>query len=334
MAAAAAIVFTLCSLNYEVPRLLDVVTYPVLILVDYGANDDPGLAFAAALPCFASAALVLLATLRWAARRSFALAGRGDAGAGLRAPRPGALAWTIAAAWVLAAVVWPAALLLDLAGPAATYAKAWRADGDKVLATALHALGVGLLAALVAGLLLLPPRGSVRPRSWLWLPFALPAALLGFACVRLGQLGPLFPLYNGGWMLLFAHVVRFFPVAYFALAAHLRSVPRELWDAAELVPAASRRWWGTRLPLAAPGLAAGAVAAALLASGELQATLLLAAPGSHPVIVEIFNLLHYHPERDALAALCVLHAGGVIAAVGVLLVVGRLLGGRPAGRQG
>ena|GEM_PF-4357869 len=78
-----------------------------------------------------------------------------------------------------------------------------------------------------------------------------------------------------------------------ALEAHLRSVPRAEWDAASLVEGQARRWLRVRLPLTAPGLATGAVAVAFLAASEASATVLLAPPGSEPVIVRINDLMQF-----------------------------------------
>jgi iron(III) transport system permease protein len=154
-----------------------------------------------------------------------------------------------------------------------------------------------------------------------------PGSLLGFALARLLGRGPLFAVYDSPAVLVVAAVARFFPLAYFALAAHLRSVPRDAWEAAALLGSRRSRWLGVRLPLAAPGLATGAAAVALLSSAEVSATVLLAVPGSEPLIVRIYNLLHYDPERDLLAALCLIHAASMVVVAAGILGLGRLLRG-------
>jgi iron(III) transport system permease protein len=328
IAAGSGIVFTLSFLNYEVPRLLDVTTYPVLINIAYGALDDPGLAFAAASPAIALAIGLLLAAEAWSDRRGFALTGRESPEALGPEGRPGPAAWLVFGGWWAVSVVLPLAVLAWLAGPAATYVLAVRTDGGKVLSGALTALASAVAAAGLAAAALLPSAG--RPGKWsllLWIPLAVPGSLLGFALVRLLRSGPLFAVYDSPAVLVVAAVARFFPLAYFALAAHLRSVPRDAWEAAGLLGSWRSRWLGARLPLAAPGLATGAAAIALLSSAELSATVLLAVPGSEPLIVRIYNLLHYDPERDLLAALCLIHAASMVAVAGAVLGLGRLLRG-------
>jgi iron(III) transport system permease protein len=329
IAAGSGIVFTLSLLNYEVPRLLDVTTYPVLINIAYGALDDPGLAFAAASPAIAGAIGLLLAAETWSHRRGFALVGRESPEALGPDGRPGPGAWLLFGGWWASSVILPLAVLAAIAGPAATYLLALRTDGEKVISGALTALASALVAAVLAAVALLPPGG--RPGRWailLWIPLAVPGSLLGFALARLFRVGPLFAVYDSPAILVVAAVARFFPLAYFALAAHLRSVPEDAWEAAGLLGSWRDRWLGARLPLAAPGLVTGAVAVALLSSAELSATVLLAVPGSEPLIVRIYNLLHYDPERGLLAALCIIHAGSMVLVAGAVLALGRLVRGR------
>lgn len=328
IAAGSGIVFTLSFLNYEVPRLLDVTTYPVLINIAYGALDDPGLAFAAASPAIAVAIGLLLAAEAWSDRRGFALAGRESPEVLGPEGRPGPAAWLVFGGWWASSVLLPLAVLALLAGPAATYVLAIRTDGEKVLSGALTALASALAAAGLAAAALLPSGG--RPGKWsllLWIPLAVPGSLLGFALARLLRSGPLFAVYDSPAVLVVAGVARFFPLAYFALAAHLRSVPADAWEAAGLLGSWRSRWLGVRLPLAAPGLVTGAAAVALLSSAELSATVLLAVPGAEPLIVRIYNLLHYDPERGLLAALCLIHAASMVAVAGTILWLGRWIRG-------
>ncbi|HVR73500.1 MAG TPA: hypothetical protein VMT52_04175 [Planctomycetota bacterium] len=330
IAAGAGLVFTLTLWNHEVPGLLDVMTYPVVILVNHGVRNDAGLAFAAASPLLALGTAVLLASELWAERRGFALVGREKGECLAPEGKPGVASWLVAGGWWAFVALLPVAMLVRMAGPPSVYGAAWITDGPKVLlGCAVHGLSA-LLAVLAAGALLLPPRAG-RPRrvAGLWLAFALPGSLLAFALAVLTLSGPLSPLYDSWGILVAASLARFVPIAACVLAAQLRSVPRGLWEAADLAPGALRRWFGIRLPLAAPGLAVGAVAVLLLSSGELSATLLLSPPGhGEPLMVRIYNLIHYRTEHDVLAALCLYHAASITLVAGMLLVGGRLLGRR------
>ena len=323
-ATGAALVFTLAFLNYETPRLLDVMTYPVLIQVSYGVLDDPGTAFAAALPGLLIAAVPLVLAGAWAGRKGFAPVARESAEPLGRGIRPGIRAWTGIAAYVCLTGAIPLGVLASLAGPPATYRAALATDWERVLWGMAIPLAAACASAVCAALVTLPgSRPRVRPGALLWMPVALPSALLAYSLVKLLGTGLLFELYDSPFALALAGWLRYFPVACFAAAAHMRGVPGDAWEAAALGPSGAARWLRARIPLAAPGLATGAAATALLAAGDLPAAVLLAAPGHEPLIVRIYNLLHYDPERDLCAALSLMHIASVLAVVGAILLAGR-----------
>jgi iron(III) transport system permease protein len=317
--------FPLAFLNYEVPRLLDVNTYPVLIRVEYGADAEPGRAFAAASPGFLLTLAVLIPALAWADRRGFALAGRepGDRGAAPRR-RAGPLAWAIFGLWWGLVAALPLATLASMTGGSRRAIEALLTDGEKLAWGGLTSTTAALASAALAAFLLLPPRPPRARRAGFAVLLAFPGALLAYGLIRICRHGVLFELYDSWLILAAADVLRFFPLAYFALAAHLRAVPEAEWSAAALLPGRGRRWLRVRLPLAARGLTAGAVAVLLFSSQELSATLLLAPPGHEPLMVRIFNLIHYDPERDLLAALSLWHVAAVLALAGAITAAGRL----------
>lgn len=329
MAAGAGVVLTMSLLSYEVPRLLDVTTYSVLVNLNYGALDDPGRAFAAAVPLFAVSAAGLIGAEAWADRRGFSIAGRERRDRCDPCMRPGVTAWCVTGIYWSLTIFLPAVVLVSLVGRPIVLARAWLTDWEKILSGCGMAVAAGIGAAIAAGALLLPPRRQrllgILP---LGLPLALPGALLGFAGIHLAATGPFAWWVDGPGLLWLAHVVRFTPIAVFILRAQLRAVPQDERDAAALGPRGTARWLDAWIPLAAPGLTAGALAAALFSSTELSATILLAAPGAEPVIVRMYNLLHYGPERDALAALCMFQVAGAIAAAAAIGCIGAFLARR------
>lgn len=325
--AALGLAFPLIFLNYEVPRLLDVTTYPVLIYVEYGARNDPGAAFAAAVPAMLLTLAFALPLFAWADRRGFALSGRSRGTRHLdeRVRRPGGLACFFFGSWWVLVAALPLGVLLRLAARPTSFVSAFETDCEKVGWSFLVTLVTSVVAVALAVLLLLPRRRAPRRRSLaLWMLLALPGALLALALIRFSRFEPFFGVYNSWWILVIAAVVRFFPLSYFALAAHLRTVPEAEWEAAALGRTAWRRWARVRLALVAPGLQAAAVAVAVFASQELSATVLLAPPGHEPLIVRIYNLLHYDPEHDVLAALALFHVASVLALVGLFALCARL----------
>ena len=327
--AAGVVVFTLAFGNYEVPRLLDVSTFSVLIQIEYGVRDDPGSAFALVLPSFLLSAALLVVGFTWLRRRRFAPAGLERGERGWRSERrAGPLAWLLFGGWWSLVVAVPLAVIVELTGGRLdVFAGAWQTDWEKILWGALTHGTAGVVTTALAALLLLPRPGRLARSSALpiWLLLATPSSLLAFALVRAGSSGPFFALYNSWWILVLAEVWRFFPIAFFALDAHLRGVPSEQRDAAAFVPSARTRWLGVHLPLAAPGLVLGAVAVALFASQELSTAVFLAPPGHEPLIVRIYNALHYGPERDVVAALALYHVVSMVFLCGLLMLGGALL---------
>jgi len=328
--------FPLVFLNYEVPSLLDVNTYAVILHVAFGARNDPGAAFAAVVPAFLVACFVAIAAFRWADRRGFALTGKErESGEPARdRPAPGLVAWGLFGGWWILVALLPIGVLLFLSGSVANWVEAWWTDWEKVTWGVLIHVTTAAIAALLAGaLLLLGPAGSLNRKagngSWaLWILLCFPGSLLAFALLRFGSYDVFFPIYNSWWILVVAGVARFFPVAYLVLRAHLVRVPQSQWEAARFVPTRWGRWWRVRVPLVAPGLTAAAVAVALLASQELAAAVLLAPPGHEPLLVRIYNLLHYDKERGTLAALAFFHVAAVLGVAGGFLFAGHCVAGR------
>ena len=318
------ITFTLAFLNYEAPRLLQVDTYPVLVNLRFEAEDSPGLATLFALPVFVVTATFLLGTQFWANRRGLSLSGRERGHSSRVRRRAGVLAWVAVGAWWAFCVVLPIGFLVSLAGSIQTFTGGLRTDWERILNGAAVCAGTALACVSLAAVTVRPERRHLPP--WLvllWLPVALPGTLLGSSLISLrGQL-PLWMIsvYDSGWILVIAGTLRFFPLAYFALAAHLRTIPTSQWRAARLASPA-RSVLRIYLPLALPGLVLGAVTVALFQSQELAATLLVSPPGYELLILRIYNLLHYDPERDLLAALSLFHVVSVLAVL-VLLVACR-----------
>jgi len=171
-------------------------------------------------------------------------------------------------------------------------------------ATAAVAIGASLAWRMRAG---------AAPATLLALAamLAVPGPLLGLGIIRLlnqppdSLLWPLAWFYDhtqlGPWI---AQTVRATPIAALVLWPPLASVPAEAIDAARSEGAgAFARLWRVAAPMRWPALAAAWLVALAVAVGELSATILVVPPGTPPLSVRVFSLLHYGVE-DRVAAIC------------------------------
>jgi iron(III) transport system permease protein len=102
-----------------------------------------------------------------------------------------------------------------------------------------------------------------------------------------------------------ACIVRFFPVAVALSWPGVRSVPRELIDAAELDGGRRAVWRAAVWPWARGAFVRAAVAVAILALGEVVASKLVQPPGRQSFAQELFNAMHYGADATV-AVLCLL----------------------------
>jgi iron(III) transport system permease protein len=227
------------------------------------------------------------------------------------------------------ALVAPVVVLVFWAvrGPAAGSGRAGAlvADVGGLAAPALNTAAMAVLAALVAVATVLPVAYlTVRHRSRLagWANavvvggFALPGLVVALALAfwTLQAPWPLAALYQSQALLVFAYVVHFGSQALRAAQVAVAAVPARLDDAARTLGAGRlRRLRTVELPLAAPGLLAGAGLVLLSTMKELPATLLLAPPGFETLATRIWNATEDAFLADAsLAALALLLLSGAL----------------------
>jgi len=174
--------------------------------------------------------------------------------------------------------------------------------------------------------------GADIPRE-AWLPvamlaiFALPAALVGMAHIAWwgslrGWVG-VRALQDRGWTLPLGMATLYLPLAYFLLRARVREIPRVLREEQALHPLpAARRVWLLLGPMLGGSTALAAAITLVLVMQEVQATMLLVAPGQETLAIRAMTLLHFAPD-GLVAAICLLTLGLMAAG---LLAIG-LLGG-------
>jgi iron(III) transport system permease protein len=215
------------------------------------------------------------------------------------------------------------ALRGTLAG--STRAGALVADAGSLAVPALNTAAMAALAAVLAVLAVLPVAYlTARHRSRLAAGanavivggFALPGLVVALALTfwTLQAPGPVAALYQTQALLVFAYVVHFGSQALRAGQVAVAAIPGRLEDAARMLGAGRlRRLLTVELPLALPGLLAGAGLVLLSTMKELPATLLLAPPGFETLATKIWNATEDAFLADAsLAALLLLLLSGVL----------------------
>ena len=253
---------------------------------------------AAVLSLLLVAVTVVLVALEWRSqgRASYSRVGRGGprVSAPVRLGRRTPLALLATAAVAALSLGVPAAALvywsavgasrgLPLAGLGSAAATSLGFAALGAVFTTLLAVPVGVLAARRRGRL---PRLLERTS---YVGHALPGIVVAFSLVFLA-VRYAFPLYQRTPVLVLAYVVLFLPLAVGAVHASAAQSPPGLEEVARSTGARPlevlRR---VTLPLAAPGIGAGAVLVFLTCMKELPATLLLQPLGSATLATELWT---------------------------------------------
>lgn len=162
--------------------------------------------------------------------------------------------------------------------------------GNSLRASALGALAAIAAAWPVAVL-------SVRRGGWLgravegacWAGHSLPGVVVALSLVFFGaRVAP--GIYQTHWLLTLAYVVLFLPQALGAMRSSLLQVSPRLEEASRLLGYGSMATlWRIVVPLARPGIFAGAALVFLTCMKELPATLLLAPTGYHTLATQVWS---------------------------------------------
>jgi iron(III) transport system permease protein len=358
LVAAGALAFVAAIGNFGIPALLGMpanyLTLPTLIYRRLTSFGPSVIADAAALSLAVAAlagAGVLLAALALRARP--ARFGRGapvDAFWGLgrwRLP-VATLLWSVAAiALLLPLASLLASALVPTTGVPLTFRTVTAQNFVEVLwrqAVTARALRNSFLfafaAALVLALLAVPLAHTLdrrlgrmrRPAEVLLeIPYALPGVVLAIACILL-FLRPLpvlgVSLYGTPFIILFAYLARFLPMALKAPAAAVAQLPPDQEEAARICGARfGRRLRTIVLPAVAPAAAAGGLLVFLTAFNELTVSALLWSAGTETVGVALFSLEEAGLASEAAAV--AVTASALVAAV--MLGLDRMAGRLPPG---
>lgn len=222
------------------------------------------------------------------------------------------------------------------------YVRAWSAEAalrtfqdalgserrEEWLASLLHS---GLAAVLaVATALPLAWWMHARPRAapglgmLLGVLLAVPGPVLALGLIMLfNRPGPLGYVYDSMWILVLGLALRVWPFVLLAVWAPIRLLPRTLLDAARVDGAGPWQLFRyLQLPLSLGPALLGLLVGITLSLGELPVSLLLQRPGSMPLSVDIFNLLHAGVYNDVAAITLVLIALVFGLGAGMILIAG------------
>ena len=305
--------------------------YEVFTWVIYGAyrsGFDPTRAAALSVLLVLLAAVLVASEARVrGAVRTRTGSGVARVGRGVPLRRAAVPALGFLAGVLVLGVVVPAATitswLLDGVGAAADLGQFWSALAATLQLSTLAALAclalaipVGVLAARYPG------RLSAGLERTTYIGHALPGIVVAIAMVFVG-VRLLRPIYQQIPLLVLAYVVLFLPLAVAAVRASVEHSPVRAEEVARSL--GLDRWATLRrvtLPLAAPGLAAGAAMVFLTTMKELPATLLLHPTGTETLATMLwrFMLVSDYSAAAPYAALIVL--GAALPAV-MLARVGR-----------
>jgi len=207
-----------------------------------------------------------------------------------------------------------------------------RAFTNSLLYSGGAALVLALLVVPLAyGLIRLMGRSRILAVSLLEISYVLPGIVLAIACILL-FLKPLpilrVSLYATPWIIVFAYLARFLPVALKPVLAGMEQIDVAQEEAAAIDGARlTRRLFGIVLPSLLPAAVAGGLMAFLLAFSELTVSALLWSAGTETIGVVLYNLEEAGLASQA-SAVAIVIIGVVTIAMLVLDALGKYL---PAG---
>lgn len=190
--------------------------------------------------------------------------------------------------------------------------------------TAIIAIGMGLWSLMIAW-----PIAAKTRCGGLWqkffdgifmIAFLVPGPIVGLAVVRLFAIDVIGfrTLYQETLIPTFVALsFRAVPVMYWGLRTGYQGISRHVMDSAELDFSSPRRIWEIDFPMLKRSILVGFLAVAVVATGDVPATLPVVPPGVTTVGTRLFALLH-SGARYQEAALAVWYVLAVVLIAGVL----------------
>ncbi|HXD01150.1 MAG TPA: 6-bladed beta-propeller [Verrucomicrobiae bacterium] len=311
---AAVLTFVLTLNNFSVPAILQTKVFPAEVWVRFNTTFDSLGALQMSWPMMLTP-LLLLACFR---RKDVAWPRmQGPVSAKLFRRQLGA-GWSLGCG-VCTVIIASLAVGLPLFQLASTR-RTWTELPEAIAAGKL-ALWNSIFLAVVAATLCVA-MGFIAPRAGrfvgtaLWLPFLTPGVLVGIGLIALFNRPIFSALYHGVGIVILAYCIRYLAFGWNGVAHALRSVDRDLTDAARIDGAS--RWQMLRhayWPQVSAQLAAVWYLVFLLCLWDVESIVLVVPPGGETLALRVFNLLHYghNPQVNAIClALLAVAAGPLI----------------------
>ncbi|MDI6795919.1 MAG: iron ABC transporter permease [Desulfatibacillaceae bacterium] len=308
--AGAIFVFLFSGVDFSVPDILRVRTYPVEIFIQFSAFYDEKAASILSLPIMIAALLLLAVQKKALGNRAFVSLSLGRKGA-LRY-RAG---WGLLPAFLGAAAVFglsvgaPVIQLATEAGGLASFVQAVSSAWQSIAFSLTMAGAAGLAAALLGFFLAHAIERSGPFESALLgygalVPLAVPAVTMGIGLIHVWNRPGLDLVYTSTAIVVVGYVARFVPFAVITVQAGIKQIDPSLEEACKISSNSHARLLARIVaPLAAPSVLVAFFVTAILALGELGTTLLILPPGRETVTLRIYNLMHYG-AHEQVAALC------------------------------
>lgn len=286
--------------DYGVPALLRLNVYPVEIFAQFSAFYNSKGAVALSLP-------IILVTffLIWLQRQYMKDRTYITLGTSTRIPRPFNLGyWRIpasafAAFIILLSVVIPISILIIESGSFMAYKVAFKTAHKQILTSLILALTAATLATILSFFISYilektkwQGKGLIDLLSFV--PFAVPAAILGIGLIKVWNRPAADLIYGSSVIVIFVYIARFSPFTIRSISANFKQINTNLEEAAIISHASwTKRTVKILMPLARPGLLAGWIITFIFCMGELGATLLVVPPGKATLSIRIYTLMHY-----------------------------------------
>ncbi len=305
-------VFIFSIIDFSVPDILRVKVYPVEIFVQFSAFYNEKAAIVLGLPLLVITTL-MVSLQAWVMRGRSYVSFSNDA-KGLQSYFHEGYRWWLfafCAVVVGMTVLIPVGVLLEMAGPLATYQKALSTSWEQIAYSfTLAVIGAAVMTLLAFLVAYTVARGSPKTRNagiyLTQLPFAIPPILLGLALIKIWNRPWIDWVYGSSMIILIGYLAHFVPFTIRAVYASLQQLNPQLEEVGCLLSKSRMRVMGLiTIPMIKNGLVVGFFISFVLAFSELGVTLLVIPPGKATIPIKIYNFMHYGAEH-MVAALCLI----------------------------